>query len=75
MESEIDGMIDRVIVECSVKDLLLVAKIVQENLEVLAEANRGGDGKDKNKEENKEQLKKKISVKSQEKELSKLIMH
>ena len=32
-------MVDRIVVECSVTDLLLVNKIIQENLEVLAVAN------------------------------------
>lgn len=66
MENEVDGMLGQIVVECSIKDLLLVNKIMQENLEVLATYQRENAGKEK--------LERKISVKAKEKELSKLIM-
>lgn len=39
LESEIEGNLDKIIVEASVRDLLMVNKIMQDNLQTMAEVN------------------------------------
>lgn len=40
LESEIDGNLEKIIVECSVRDMLLLSKIGQDNLQVMSEYNK-----------------------------------
>lgn len=39
LETEIEGNLDKIIVEASVRDMLMINKIVQDNLQTMAEVN------------------------------------
>lgn len=51
LETDIQGEVDKIIVECSVRDMLMVNKITQDNLAILAENSQANQTQNKDEED------------------------
>lgn len=40
LETEVDGQLDKIIIECSVRDMLMINGIIQDNLQTMSEQSK-----------------------------------